>query len=122
MTYDPIINLQEYDSSKYLSILESIKHGKDNILAKHNREAGFIIERFLIIPYDIINKEIIPLLSHYILSEPLDKMYHMNPQLYAYDKYLCTDLWDIILKINNCYSCEDFTMERVNFLTEEGLQ
>jgi len=116
-----LVNLLEYNSARFNSVFDSIKDSRTNILAQNNRQGNYLIDNILI-PNDIVNREVIPLLKNYLAVEPLEKKFYMNPHFYCFKTYNCVDLWDIILKINNCLSCEEFVMDNVKYITEEGIQ
>jgi hypothetical protein len=116
------VNLSEYDSSKFLSVFQSLRHSLENILARNNRIQYYRDSSNILIPYDVVGQELIPLLQPYFATETLDPMYHMNPQYYCFMKYQCVDLWDLILTINQCMCAEEFTQPTVTYLTHDGIQ
>jgi len=117
-----IIDLSEYDSAKFISIMKSLQHSTTNILARQNRVKFHKNDKNIIFPLDFVKDSVLPHLKPYIETEPLPAKYHMNPQFYCLDKYRCVDLWDIILSVNGCMSSEDFNMPTVKFLNYEGIQ
>lgn len=45
--------------------------------------------------------------------------YRYNPKLYCYRYYGTTELWSLLLKVNNMTSAIDFTKKKINVFTEE---
>lgn len=65
--------------------------------------------------YDFLSNEIISV----DLSEDEYAEYRMNPKLLSYKLYGTTELWSMILSINNLTSAAEFTLKKINVFTSE---
>ena len=51
----------------------------------------------------------------------LDKKYYYKPDYLAKDIYGTTNLWFLILYMNNCKSIEEFTLNEIDLPTKESI-
>jgi len=116
------MDLSMYNSAGYMNILSSVNHSKNSIFNPINRSLVYQFTTNFIYHYNLVNKDLLSILRPYYEVESLPKLYHYNPRLYSFHKYGTTDLWDVILTINNMTNFDDFKTSRVRYINHNGIQ
>ena len=114
--------LSEFNSSDFADIQDCIEHSKTNKLTLSNVSKTIFIKGIM----EVNDSHLFQDYYDYIMSNLLvreiniDK-YRYKPEYVSYDIYGTTDLWYLILWINNMGSALDFTKKTINIFNPGNL-
>ena len=113
-------------SSEYTYSVEQFIASEDTTLISYNKLSIFEkIDMNYMITHNVLNDYIDELKkasSEYILDDLLYLKYKQKPKLLAYDCYGSTEMYFIILKLNNMYDVKQFNKRTVRLIKKDKLE
>lgn len=109
--------MQNVNVTKVKNILEEIEIGKENTLTLENTNL-WLIKEGITIPYQNILREhyravLINNSSLVKLTDKAMKLYKYRPKLFSLNLYGTTELWHLILWLNNMTSILEFNKNEI---------
>lgn len=120
------IDYNNYDSSNFATLTESMNHSKSNPLLINNLSDGMIMD-FDGVPYYIqepsctFKDNLLYIFGNDVeeIEIPVDHFY--RPELTALEIYNNADFWYIILLLNNMFSVTQYNRHRIKIIPNHKL-
>ena len=106
------INKTTIASSMHADIPQTISSSKKNKILLTNISNWYLFEDQILLGFPILRKYE-NILKSYLIDYTLDKKYFRRPEYLSYDLYETTDLWYMLLFINNMKSVDEFKKETI---------
>jgi hypothetical protein len=119
-----ITNLNEYNISSKKDIRESIDLSKNSPFVGNNATYIYNLKELSKSIYFSKIIENLPLFTtdDCLTTVSLDDKYKYRPQYLCHEYYGCSDLWQLILRINNCFKITEFDMTDVKIFNLLGIK
>jgi hypothetical protein len=118
-------NFSQYDSCKFSSFPESIKHAKANPLLIENlsdwREVMIDGEIRMIQEPTCLLKDQINMFDNVLIDTEIPQSEFYRPEITAKRFYACEDLWYIILLVNSMYSINAYNKTSIKIIPANEL-
>lgn len=114
------INQTNISSFNNPSLNGMITSAKDNRISLTNISNQYLFENQAIIGFSILRKYE-NVLKNELYDYTIDKKYFMKPEYVSYQLYETTDLWYLLLFINDMARVEDFTKETIKVFPAETI-
>ena len=105
-------SINDIASGAYANINDSITHSKGNIITFDKMCNWYLFEDTVLMPMPFLNKYKETLLNNSIYVT-IDPKFYYKPEYVSYNIYNTTDLWYLILFLNEMKSVEEFNKPRI---------
>lgn len=114
------LSFSKYDSSNFAAFPDSIKHSKTNPLLIENLSdhRSIIMDNRLVKVQETncLFKDMIHFFDPDLISADLPREEHYRPEITARRLYGSTDLWYVLLLVNNVYSITQYNMDTFKYI------